>query len=66
PRSEIWVTSKVWPTEYGEGVTLLAIDRMLERLQLDYLDLLYIHQPAGDYFGAWKAARGRLLRCTSA
>lgn len=54
PRSEIWVTSKVWPTEYGEGVTLPAIDRMLERLQLDYLDLLYIHQPAGDYFGAWK------------
>ena len=54
PRSEIWVTSKVWPTEYGEGVTLPAIDRMLERMQLDYLDLLYIHQPAGDYFGAWK------------
>ena len=54
PRSEIWVTSKVWPTEYGEGVTLPALDRMLERMQLDYLDLLYIHQPAGDYFGAWK------------
>ena len=54
PRSDIWVTSKIWPTEYGEGVTLEAIDKMLSRLGLDYIDLLYVHQPAGDYMGAWK------------
>ena len=54
PRKEIWVTSKLWPTEYGEGVTLKAIDAMLERLGLEYIDLLYIHQPIGDYVGAWK------------
>lgn len=53
-REEIWVTSKLWPTEYGEGVTIKAIDEMLERLGLEYIDLLYIHQPIGDYIGAWK------------
>lgn len=54
PREEIWVTSKLWPSEYGEGVTMAAIDDMLERLQLDYLDVIYLHHPAGDYLGAWK------------
>ena len=54
PREEIWVTSKLWPSEYGEGTTMAAIDAMLERLQLDYLDCIYLHHPAGDYVGAWK------------
>lgn len=53
PREEIWITSKLWPTEYGEGTTLKAIDEMLERMQLDYIDLLYVHQPVGDFVGAW-------------
>ena len=35
PREQIWVTSKLWPTEYGEGKTLAAIDRMLERMGLE-------------------------------
>lgn len=54
PRGEIWITSKLWPSEYGEGITLSAIDRMLERLGTDYIDLLYVHQPVGDFVGAWK------------
>lgn len=54
PRNEIWITSKLWPSEYGEGKTLAAIDRMLERLNTDYIDLLYVHQPVGDFVGAWK------------
>lgn len=54
PREEIWITSKLWPTEYGEGKTLKAIDEMLERMQLDYIDLLYVHQPVGNFVGAWR------------
>ncbi|MDF2921758.1 MAG: 2,5-didehydrogluconate reductase [Paenibacillaceae bacterium] len=54
PRGEIWITSKLWPSEYGEGKTSAAIDKMLERLDTPYLDLLLLHQQFGDYLGAWK------------
>ncbi|MFA6701610.1 MAG: aldo/keto reductase, partial [Dysgonamonadaceae bacterium] len=54
PREEIWITSKLWPSEYGEGTTMEAIDKMLARLQTTYIDLLYVHQPVGDFIGAWK------------
>lgn len=39
-REEIWLTSKLWPSEYGEGKTMEAIDKMLARLQTETLDLL--------------------------
>ncbi len=54
PREEIWITSKLWPSEYGEGKTTAAIDKMLDRLGTDYIDLLLLHQQFGDYLGAWK------------
>jgi diketogulonate reductase-like aldo/keto reductase len=54
PREEIWITTKLWPSEYGEGLTEKAIDKMLERLGTDYIDLLLLHQQFGDYLGAWK------------
>ncbi len=53
-REEIWVTSKLWPSEYGEGKTMEGIDKMLARLDIGYLDLLLLHQQVGDYMGAWK------------
>lgn len=52
PREDIWITSKLWPSEYGEGKTAAAIDKMLERLDTPYLDLLLLHQQFGDYLGA--------------
>jgi diketogulonate reductase-like aldo/keto reductase len=54
PREEIWITSKLWPSEYGEGKTMAGIDKMLARLGTDYIDLLLLHQQFGDYLGAWK------------
>ena len=53
-RDSLWITSKLWPNEYGEGKTLKAIERMLGRLGLDYIDLVYFHQPMGDYVSGWK------------
>lgn len=53
-REEIWITTKLWPSEYGEGKTMAAIDRMLSRLDTSYIDLLLLHQQFGDYLGAWK------------
>lgn len=54
PRKDIWITSKLWVSDYGEGKTLKAIDLMLKRLGTDYIDLLYLHQADGDYLGAYK------------
>lgn len=55
PREEIWITSKLWPSEYGEEKSSDAIDKMLKRLDTDYIDLLFLHQQVGDYMGAWRA-----------
>ena len=54
PREEIWVTSKLWSSEYGEGKTMVGIDKMLERLNIGCIDLLLLHQQVGDYMGAWR------------
>ena len=55
PRKDIFLTSKLWITEYGEEVTYKAIDKMLKRLDTDYIDLLLLHHPFNDYVGAYKA-----------
>ena len=54
PREQLFITSKLWVSDYGEEITLKAIDKMLERLQLEYLDLLLLHQQVGDYVAAYK------------
>ena len=52
-REDIWVTSKVWVTEFGKGKTREAIKKMLNRLGLEYIDLVLIHYPYNDYMGAY-------------
>lgn len=55
PRTEIWVTSKLWLQDYGYEPAKKAIDRSLQKLGYDYLDLYLLHQPYGDVPGAWRA-----------
>jgi len=61
PRDELFITTKLWIQDAGEESAKRAFERSLERLGLDYLDLYLIHQPFGDYYGAWRAME-QLLR----
>lgn len=54
-RSELFITSKLFPQDYPSAACSAAIDATLERLGLDYLDLLLFHQPYGAYVDGWKA-----------
>ena len=55
PREELFITTKLWISEYGYEKTKKSIEGSLERMQLDYIDLLLIHQPFNDYYGAYCA-----------
>jgi diketogulonate reductase-like aldo/keto reductase len=53
PREEVFVSTKLWPSEYTDVEQ--AIDDTLTRLDLDYIDLLLLHQAYDDYIGAYQA-----------
>jgi 2,5-diketo-D-gluconate reductase A len=55
PRSELFVTTKLWVQDPGEENAERAFAASLERLGLDYVDLYLIHQPFGDYYSSWRA-----------
>lgn len=55
PRNEIFLTTKVWVEHYGYEAAKASVVRSMQNLQTDYLDLLLLHQPFGDYYGAWRA-----------
>lgn len=55
PRNEIFVTTKIWVQDFGYEKTKIALDRALEQLGLDYIDLVLLHQQMSDYYGSWRA-----------
>ena len=55
PRKELFITTKLWVQDAGYEAAQKAIQTSLDNLGLDYLDLYLIHQPVGDYIGAWRA-----------
>ena len=61
PREELFLITKLWVQDAGYDGTLKAFDRSLKKLGLGHIDLYLIHQPFGDYYGAWRAME-RLYR----
>ena len=55
PRKEIFLTSKVWLEHYGYDACRTSVLDSMEKLQTDYLDLMLLHQPFGDAYGAYRA-----------
>ncbi len=54
-RKDIFITTKVWVTEFGYEKTKLSIEESLRKLKTDYIDLVLIHQCLSDYYGAYHA-----------
>ena len=55
PRDELFITTKVWISNAGYEKAKASIDESLRKLKSDYIDLLLIHQPFGDYYGTYRA-----------
>lgn len=55
PRQELFVITKVWVDHYGYEKTRASVLKSLEKLRLDYVDLVLVHQPFSDYYGAYRA-----------
>lgn len=55
PREELFITTKVWISNAGDEPAARSIDESLRKLHTDYIYLLLVHQPFGDYYGTYRA-----------
>lgn len=55
PREELFITTKLWVQDAGYESAKKAVETSLKKLGLEYLDLYLLHQPMGDYYGAYRA-----------
>ena len=55
PREALFITTKLWVQDAGCETGKKALETSLRKLGTDYIDLYLIHQPMGDYYGAWRA-----------
>ncbi|MGN0107783.1 MAG: aldo/keto reductase [Hominilimicola sp.] len=55
PREELFITTKVWISNAGYEKAKTSIEESLKKLQTEYIDMLLIHQPFGDYYGTYRA-----------
>lgn len=55
PREDLFITTKIWITNAGYEKAKASIEESLQKLKTDYIDLLLIHQPFGDYYGTYRA-----------
>lgn len=55
PREEFFITTKVWISNAGYEKAKASIEESLEKLDMEYIDLLLIHQPFNDYYGTYRA-----------
>ena len=55
PRDRLFITTKLWISDTSYQGAMCGFEASMQRLGLDYLDLYLIHQPLGDYYGAWRA-----------